>query len=115
MGAEILRSATVEALRECVHIAEEMHLFGLSEALLRTGLVEPKDLSDPRMARFIFDGMLNAVNWTDRSSILPLIPIFEDAYAESPINFHTIHRKVDVELAHDGFQIKDGQLMRLPL
>ncbi len=115
MGAPILREETVEVFRECVLIAEELHLFDLSEALKNNGLAQPEDLSDPYKARFVFDGILKAVNWTDRESIRPLISIFEDAYAESPINFHTIHNKIDVELAHDGFQIKEGKMIRLPL
>lgn len=113
MGALILREETVEALRECVLIAEEMHLFGLKEALEHTGLVASEELKDPYRARFLFDGILKAINWTDSSSFEAIIPVFVDAYAESPINFHTIHRRVDRELACDGFQIKEGELIRL--
>ncbi|MBC7532650.1 MAG: hypothetical protein H7318_13835 [Oligoflexus sp.] len=113
MGAAILREETVEAFRECVLIAEELHLFDLSDALKNSGLAKPEDLSDPFRIRCIFDGILKAMNWTDRESIRPLISIFEDAYAESPIDFHTIHKKIDVELAHDGYQIKEGRMIRL--
>ncbi|MBC7658814.1 MAG: hypothetical protein H7249_03815 [Chitinophagaceae bacterium] len=115
MGVPILREETVEAFRECVLIAEEMHLFHLSAALKDTGLVKPEDLSDPSRVRVAFDGLLKAIDWNDRDSIRPIIPVFVDAYAESPIDFHTIHQKIDVELAHDGFQIKEGKLIQLPL
>lgn len=115
MGAPILRNETVEALRECVLIAEELHRFGLAEALRDCGLAREEDLADPFKLRFVFDGILKAVNWSERDSILPIIPIFEDAYAESPKNFHTIHQRIDKELAQDGFRIKRGRLIKLPL
>lgn len=113
MGQAILSANTVEALRECVLIAEDRHGFGLAEALRDTGLLN-EELSDPHLARFAFDGILKKINWTDRESILPLVPIFEEAYAESPKDFHSVHKKIDVSLAKDGFRIKEGQLIRLP-
>ncbi len=113
MGQPILSESTVEALRECVLLAEERHGFSLVEALRDAGLLQDQ-LRDPYMARITFDGILKAVNWNDRESILPLVPIFEEAYAESPKDFHSVHKKIDVSLAKDGFRIKEGQLIRLP-
>lgn len=72
----ILSSETVEAFRECVLIAEELHSFGLAEALRDVGLARQEDLRDPSKARFIFDGILQAINWTDRNAILLKIPNF---------------------------------------
>ena len=111
MGAPILRDDTVRALRECVLIAEDLHFFGLREALLANGLV--RDILDPNRARLVFDRLLRAVDWTDSDSIEPIVHIFEDAYAESPIASHTIHSWVDRELAKDGWMIEDGRLVKL--
>lgn len=111
MGAPILREQTIETLRECVLIAEDLHLFGLRQALETNGLA--KDIRDPQKARLVFDSLLRAVDWTNRDAIRPLLHIFEDAYAESPIAGHSIHTKVDKELARDGLRIVDGQFVDL--
>jgi hypothetical protein len=111
MGQPILSEQTVEALKECVLEAEERHGFSLEKALRESGVL--RDL-DPTKVRCTFDGVLKGINWTDRNSILPIIPVFEDAYAESPKNAFSIHQKVDVSLARDGFRMRLGQLIRLP-
>jgi len=117
MGAPILHENTVEAFRECVLLAADRHLFGLAEALSNLGVIKEEEAKslDPSRVRVLFDGVLKAINWTKREEVIPIISIFEDAYAESPMHPHSVHRKVDVTLAQDGFCIKEGQFMCLPL
>lgn len=113
MGALIMREETVSALRECVLIAEDLHLFGLREALLAQGLI--RDIPHCRKARHVFDKLLTAVDWTNPKAIEPIVHIFEDAYAESPIASHTIHARVDAELRRDGLKFEDGRIIDLGL
>ncbi len=113
MGEPILSERTVRALRECVLIAEDLHLFGLREAMLSQGLV--KDILEPARARFVFDSLLKAVDWTCMEAALPIVHIFEEAYAESPIAVHTIHSRVDRELERDGWRVEDGRFVEILL
>ncbi len=113
MGERIFREETVQSLRDCVMLAAERHGFPLAEHLRDNRLTPLQDLSNPYKARFLFDGLLKAIDWSDRDDIRPIVGIFEDAYAESPKSFSSLHQKIDVELARDGYRIKNGQLLRL--
>lgn len=111
MGAPLLRNETISALRECVLIAEDLHLFGLKKALLKGGLVE--DIVEATKARFVFDALLQSIDWTNEEEAKPIIHIFEDAYAESPSAVHTIHSRIDRELERDGLRFEDGRFISI--
>ncbi len=113
MEKAILRPDTIEAIQDCVHSAAKRHGYELARELRETGLVKEIDLYDHRAACQAFDGLLERINWTSPRSIVPIIPIFENAYAETPRFTNSIHSRVDLNLAHDGFGMRDGRLIRL--
>jgi len=116
MGLEILRPSTRQALRECIFIATEQYGFDLEKELRETGLIDESiTLADPSAAKTAFDMCYQEIDWRDRQSILPLIPIFEHSYVQSPRNFSSVHNYLDGILAHDGYRMKDGRLVRLPI
>lgn len=115
MEKAILRPDTVEAIQNCVHTAVERHGFELGRELRETGLVKEIDVYDHLAAREAFDGLLQKINWANPKSIVPIIPIFENAYAETPRFFNSVHSRVDINLAHDGFGMRDGRLIRLAM
>ncbi|HYX36520.1 MAG TPA: hypothetical protein VE954_25715, partial [Oligoflexus sp.] len=112
MSQPILSESTIAACTECVFIADNMHGFLLAEALQDAG-VSPESLSDPFRARMAFDGLLKAVDWANPTSISVIIPVFAAAYAESPKSMSSIHARIDVAMARDGFRFNDRQLLRL--
>ncbi len=116
MAARIFSENTVHLFRECILTAEDRHAFPLREYLneccsCSSGI----DLSDPRTARFQMEGLLKAIDWTDRDKIRPIIPIVSDAYAESPIHPKSFHESLDKALANDGFKIVDGRMLSLAI
>lgn len=115
MEKAILRPDTIEAIQHCVHTAVEKHGFELGRELREIGLVKEIDIYDGRAACQAFDGLLKRINWTSPKSIVPIIPIFENAYAETPRFLNSIHSRVDLNLAHDGFGMRDGRLIRLAI
>ncbi|MBC7531119.1 MAG: hypothetical protein H7318_06025 [Oligoflexus sp.] len=116
MGLEILRQSTRQALRECILLASDQHGFDLEQAMRGTGLIDDSiKLADAEAAKTAFDMCYEEIDWRDRQSILPLIPIFEKSYSDSPRNFASLHNYLDGILAHDGYRMKDGRLVRLPM
>ena len=116
MGLEILRQTTRQALRECILLATQQHGFDLEAALRKNGLIDDSiRLADSEAAKTAFDMCYQEIDWRDRQSILPLIPIFETSYSHSPRNFASLHNYLDGILAHDGFRMKEGRLIRLPM
>lgn len=55
------------------------------------------------------------IDWTNRKSILPLIPLLEDIYRHTPRTMLNVPRRLDVALAKDGYQMKGGRLVRLKM
>src|SRR6478609_1387668 len=53
------------------------------------------------------------VDWSDRDSILPLVPILEQLYRHTPKTMINVPQRIDQALAKDGFQMKQGKLVRL--
>jgi hypothetical protein len=53
------------------------------------------------------------IDWTDRKSILPIIPTLEFVHSKIPRTILQIPRKLDESLAKDGYHIKKGKLLRL--
>ncbi len=115
MEQAILRPDTVEAIQHCVHSAVERHGFELARELRDMGLVKELNVYDHSAACQAFDGLLKTINWTNPKSIVAIIPIFENAYAETPRFLNSIHTRVDLRLAHDGFGMRDGRLIRLAM
>ncbi len=115
MPERILSMRTVEAFRDCMLDASDRHGFPLREHLRDARLPswDAIDLSDLRTARLQIDGMFKIINWTDPNQIRPLLPLFEDAYAETPIGPDSLHHEIDVYLAADGFRIKHGRMQQL--
>ncbi|RYE52718.1 MAG: hypothetical protein EOP48_15900 [Sphingobacteriales bacterium] len=113
MGERIFSEDTILSLREFVLLARDRHGFSLPEHLRNSYKISDCDLNDPDMVRHLFDGILEATNWCDRDKVRPVLPILEDAYAESPKSFFSLHERIDIDLARDGFRIKDGQMLRL--
>ncbi len=116
MGGEILRQSTRLALRECIVLATDHYGFDLENALRTTGLIDSSiRFTDSEAAKSAFDLCYQEIDWHDRQSILPFIPIFENSYVQSPRNFASVHNYLDGILAHDGFRMKQGRLIRLPI
>ncbi len=110
MGAPILNRESVNLLRQCVLIADDLHLFGLNKQLLSEGLV--RNLADPYKARHLFDSLIEMADWTKAESVRPLLQIFGDAYAECPKTEHSIHKAIDLELAKVGLKIEDASFLK---
>lgn len=112
MTERIFSPKTVELFKECILTAEDRDAFPLKEYLNECWISSfGPDLSDLRTARFKMDGILKAIDWTNRDEIDPIFPIVGDAYAESPIHSQSFHHVLDEALAGDGFKIVDGQLI----
>ncbi|MDQ3232637.1 MAG: hypothetical protein M3Q07_12530, partial [Pseudobdellovibrionaceae bacterium] len=112
MNQRIFSQSTIAACRECVFIEEDMHGFLLEDALCRAG-ISREALQDPHRARIAFDGLLQAVDWTNPKSISVIVPIFAAAYEESPKSDRSIHYKIDEALARDGFMLDHCNLLRV--
>jgi hypothetical protein len=80
----------------------------LLELILIAELKEPT-ITDRNA--FIRDWL--AVDWTSRTSILPMIPLIEQAYARAPRVYGCVHRDVDMGLESDGYRIRDGKLRKI--
>ncbi|RYZ90946.1 MAG: hypothetical protein EOP04_02265 [Proteobacteria bacterium] len=116
MAERIFSVKTVELFKECILTAEDRDAFPLREYLKECcscslGI----DLSDSRTARFQMDGILKIIDWTNLDEIEPILPIALDAYAESPIHPLSFHKHLDAALAQDGYQILEGQILRLAM
>ncbi|MBC7660893.1 MAG: hypothetical protein H7249_14450 [Chitinophagaceae bacterium] len=116
MGMEILRQSTQKAMRECVLSAVDRYGFDLERSMRQVGLIDSTiRLVDTTAAITAFDMFFEEIDWRDRQSILPVIPIFEGAYVTSPRNFASAHNYLDGILAHDGYRMKEARLVRLPM
>lgn len=116
MNEELFRLSARLAVRECVVGATDHYGFDLEAALREADLIdEGIRLVNRAAAKEAFDMVWEDVDWRDRESILPFIPIFERSYEACPRNFSSIHDYVDTILAHEGFRMKAGRLIRMPL
>ena len=116
MNEELFRLSARLALKECVLGAADHFGFDLEFALRDAQLIDDGiQLVDGDAAKEAFDMVWDEVDWRDRDSILPLIPIFERSYEACPRTFSSIHNYVDTILAHDGFRMKAGRLIRMPM
>ncbi len=116
MRQEILKLGSRLALRDMVRSATDVCGFDLEEALRKADLIDDSiQLKHQRAAKEAFDMIWQEVDWSDRTSILPLVPIFEATYA-------TIRRErgsgslqafIDALLAQDGFRMKADRLIRI--
>jgi hypothetical protein len=72
-------------------------------------LMEVSSLNEALQQRYV------RIDWTDRSSILPIIPTLEIIYNKTPRTMLNVPRKLDEALAKDGYRMKKGRLVRLQL
>lgn len=116
MNEQIFRLSARLAVRECVVGATDHFGFDLEAALRDAELIDDEiQLVDQDAAKEAFDMVWDEVDWRDRESILPFIPIFESCYEACPRNFSSIHNYLDTVLAHEGYRMKAGRLIRMPM
>lgn len=114
MSERIFSPQTVELFKECIITAEDREAFPLKQYLRECWLCSfGSDITDPRMGRLHMDGILKAIDWTNPDEYEPIFSIVADAYALCPQHAGSFHRLLDVALAGDGFEIKDGEFLPL--
>ena len=61
----------------------------------------------------IFNHHWQQVDWTNRESILTMLPYIERAYALVPRSQFSFHHELDTFLKNDGYRIRDGKMRKL--
>lgn len=101
-----------ELLRLVVLYAAETSGYDLEKGLGSCSAAEGLPVNSEELPT-AFDACFKSIEWESRESILPFVPMFEEAYTLSPNHFGGVRKKLDESLARDGYRMKDGRLVRL--
>ena len=97
---------------------ETRELFALGARLITEDWVKYKVMCELAGIATIDEALYRAfdkIDWTDRVSVLPIIPTLEFIYSKTPHTMLRLPQKLDEALAKDGYKIKNGKLIRLML
>jgi hypothetical protein len=97
---------------------ETRDLFALGARLITDDWVKYKIMCDLAGISTLDEALCRSyatIDWTDRNSIISIIPTLEFVHSKIPSTMLHIPRKLDESLAKDGYQMKRGKLLRLKL
>lgn len=97
---------------------ETRDLFALGARLITEDWVKYKVMCDLAGISTLDEALYRSfekIDWTDRVSILPIVPTLEFIYSKTPHTMICLPQKLDEALAKDGYRMKNGKLVKLKL
>lgn len=114
MAREIFCRNTRELAYQCIINAVIHREYDIKRDITVYDLMPNSLVAKFYNAMELFELCWNRINWSDRESILPFIPILENTYHIPYRSFTAVHKKLDAYLEKDGFCMQEGKLVRLP-
>ncbi len=97
---------------------ETRDLFALGARLITEDWVKYKVMCDLAGICTLDEALYRSfdkIDWTDRVSILPIVPTLEFIYSKTPHTMIRLPQKLDEAMAKGGYRMKNGKLVRLKL
>jgi len=114
MAKEIFCRYTRELAYQCIINAVIYREYDIKRDISVYDLMPNSFIARFYNALELFELCWSRINWADRESILPFIPILENTYHIPYRRFTAVHKNLDVYLEKDGFRMQEGKLVRLP-